>query len=463
MKKMVSKSKLLTIEDFYASRLNNFRRIVVYLPPSYDEEPDKRYPVLYMHAGQRAFHSAGPGTESWNIHKAADRLIDEGLIEELLIVAVAHIRPVVSNEYYHFTAPAAEKELIGCSGLDYEHFLIHDLKPYMDRCFRTLSGPEHTGLIGSSAGGLVTYHTGFRHPEVFGKLIMMSPYFIKALLPDNGEPALVEEKLYQPMNMKGPLKLWFDIGDAEGLFLPSHVRDVVDAKMQAGYRYGDEIGYLLEPDAAHQEADWGERVHHPLLFMFGCKPWKLLSVQLQGDNHAALDGAATQINAIGRYDNGLELSLLDADYTVSDPDVLEVERNGTIKPKKIGSAWVTITVEGFKASRMYQVVEERSPFVRIDMSADIPPEIDAPESIHGAMGMKLTRKRSGHYSGSFLVPRNTGYHFRFTRGFRKFESTADGKIMSNRKFRADRDLTLHYKVERWEDATERRPYAEHTF
>lgn len=464
---MPGQSAIVTIDSFYARRLNNERRIFVYLPPGYEERTSKRYPVLYMHAGQRAFEPAKPGTESWNIHKAADRLIEEGIIEEIIIVAIAHVRPVTSNEYYHFVAPAAEAKHIACTGLDYEHFIIRDLKPYIDRRFRTLPDPANTGLIGSSAGGLSTYHIGFRNPDVFGKLIMLSPYFVKAWLDENGEAKLGEETLYRPYTDKLPLKLWFDIGDAEGLFLPRHVRGVVDRLVAAGYRYGEDIGYLLKPDAAHQEADWGERVHIPLIFMFGKTPGRVAAVELLGRDSAALKGMKTQINAVARYDNGLELSVLNGDYRVQDPEVLEVLPDGTVKPKREGETAVTLTVDGVEATRTYRVVNELSEFVNVAMSVEVPPESAPAESIYGGMGMKLMRDGDGRYAGRFLVPRDTGYRFRFTRGFRRFETAADGSALPNRAFRAAEDLVLHYKVERWEekavDSPERRSHADQTF
>ncbi|WP_080832832.1 alpha/beta hydrolase [Cohnella massiliensis] len=464
---MPGKSAIVTIDGFYARRLNNERRIFVYLPPGYEEGEQKRYPVLYMHAGQRAFAPARPGTESWNIHEAADRLIEAGNIEEIIIVAIAHVRPVTSNEYYHFKAPAAEADHIACSGLDYEHFLIHDLKPYIDRRFRTLTDPGNTGLIGSSAGGLSTYHTGFRNPDVFGKLIMLSPYFVKAWLDETGKPNLCEETLYRPYPGKRPLKLWLDIGDAEGLFLPRHVRQVVDELTAEGYRCGEDVGYLVKPEAAHQEKDWGERAHLPLLFMFGRRPERIAALELHGRDRVGLNERKLRINAIARYDNGLELSLLDAEYAVADPDVLEVERDGTIVPKKPGATTVTLKADGLHAAREYRVEAELSEFVQVAMIAEIPPEPSPPESIYGGMGMKLVRGANGRYAGSFLVPRGTGYRFRFTRGFRKFETAADGSALPNRAFRADNDLVLHYKVERWEETTayspERRSHADPAF
>ncbi|EFM12181.1 putative esterase [Paenibacillus curdlanolyticus YK9] len=466
---MPDQSVIVTIDNFHARKLNNERRIFVYLPPSYGRDLSKRYPVLYMHAGQRAFAPAAPGTESWNIHLAADRLISEGAMEEIIIVAIAHVRPVESNEYYHFSAPMEEmKAGIRCSGLDYEDFLVHDLKPHIDEHFRTLSDPANTGLIGSSAGALSTYHTGFRRPDVFGKLIMLSPYFVKAQLDETSETKLREEELYRSFDglPKPPLKLWLDIGDAEGLFLPRHIRDFASGLMAQGFKYGEELAYLEQPDAAHQEADWGERVHIPLLYMFG-RPGNAISLELRGRDVIGLTGMQSHLNALLQYDSGLAMTILDGAYRVEDPDVLTVLPDGMIVPKRTGSTVITLYAGGLETSKTITVVEEMSHFVTVRMDAEVPVEPEMADYIFGGMGMKLALTGENRYTGTFIVPRDSGYRFRFTRGFRKFELDAVGNTLPNRSFRACEDMTLYYQIERWDGASAqaqvRRSYADPTF
>ncbi|MWC29874.1 alpha/beta hydrolase [Paenibacillus sp. MMS18-CY102] len=466
---MPDQSVIVTIDNFHARKLNNERRIFVYLPPSYGRELTKRYPVLYMHAGQRAFAPAAPGTESWNIHLAADRLIAEGTMDEIIIVAIAHVRPVDSNEYYHFSAPAEEtKAGIRCSGIEYEDFIVHDLKPYIDERFRTLTDSANTALIGSSAGALSTYHTGFRHPDVFGKLIMLSPYFVKAQLDDTAETKLREEILYQPFDGadKLPMKIWLDIGDAEGLFLPRHIRDVAHSLMNHGYKYGEELAYLEQPDAAHQEADWGERVHIPLLYMFG-RPGTAICLELRGRDVIGLAGMKTQINALLKYDSGFAITILDGAYRVENPDVLAILPDGTVVPKQEGTTLVTLYAGGLEASKIFTVVAQMSEFVEVQMDAEVPSEPEMADSIYGGMGMKLLYVGENRYTGTFHVPRDSGYRFRFTKGFRKFELDAAGNAFPNRSFRACENIALHYQIERWDGAAThaqvRRSYADPTF
>ncbi|WKL00038.1 alpha/beta hydrolase-fold protein [Paenibacillus amylolyticus] len=83
---------------------------------------------------------------------------------------------------------------MGCSGIAYEHFIIHELKPIIDHRYRTLPNKENTGLLGSSAAALCTLHMGMRNPDVFGKLIMMSPFYVDVQLDETSESGLLEEK-----------------------------------------------------------------------------------------------------------------------------------------------------------------------------------------------------------------------------------------------------------------------------
>lgn len=452
---MPLQAAILTVDGFRASRLDNERRLFIYLPPGYEREASEHYPVLYMHAGQRAFDPAEPGTESWRIHRAADRLIEAGLMDGIIVVAIAHVRPAEVNEYYHFKAPAEEAGAIRCAGLDYEDFVINEVKPYIDARFRTLPDPANTGLLGSSAGGLCTYHMGFRRPDVFGMLMLLSPYFVKAQLDEQAPVGLREERLYESYKGRTPVKVWMDIGDGEGLFLPRHVRDVAVDLIGQGFRYGEELVYLEQPEAAHQETDWGDRVHIPLMYMFG-RTGEPVSLELRGRTEIGLAGGhRAHVNAILRYDSGFAMSVLNGEYRVEDPTVLEALPDGTLIPLRPGTTTLTLSAGGLVATGVYTVVPFLSDRVVVEMTADVPPGEEMPDAIYGAMGMRLEHRGGTRYAGRFRVPRDTGYRFRFTRGFRKFETDAEGGVLPNRSFRASDDLSLHYEIARWEETRSR--------
>src|SRR4029077_8568801 len=140
----------------------------------------RRYPVLYLQDGQNVFDAATSfsGVE-WGVDEAAERLIKENLIEPLIVVAVANMGEERIDEYAPtrgvIDAKAKRKKRSRGLAREYGLFLIEELKPYIDKKYRTKREAEFSGLGGSSLGGLVTLAMGILFPQVFTRLIVMSP------------------------------------------------------------------------------------------------------------------------------------------------------------------------------------------------------------------------------------------------------------------------------------------------
>ena len=243
--------------------LGNRRDVLVYLPPGYRHFSSRRYPVLYLHDGQNVFDAATSfaGVE-WGVDETAQRLIQRKLIEPLIIVAVANI----GEERVHEYAPTPglieakdfpRKHSRGLAAV-YGRFLIEELKPFIDKKYRTKRDAEFTGLGGSSLGGLATLAMGIFYSEVFTRLIVMSPsvwwddYAIFRLVGILGE--------------KPPLKIWLDTGTAEpGWELARELRNCLIDK---GWKPGVDLSYLEVKGADHSEAAWAARVEPALRFLY---------------------------------------------------------------------------------------------------------------------------------------------------------------------------------------------------
>ncbi len=160
------------IPAFRSKVFANRRDILVYLPRGYRRSLRQRYPVLYLQDGQNVFDAATAFAHvEWGVDETAQELIRKNLIEPLIIVAIAN----AGDERIHEYAPsrgviddqAKRKKRSRGMGRQYARFLIDEVKPFIDRTYRTRPEPEYTGLGGSSLGGLITLAVGLWHSDVF--------------------------------------------------------------------------------------------------------------------------------------------------------------------------------------------------------------------------------------------------------------------------------------------------------
>jgi len=179
-------------EEPVASRfLDGPRTIRVYLPPSYHAAPRRRYPVLYLHDGQNVFSSAGHdccyGWGNWEMDQTVARLVAEKRMQEIIMVGVDNSR----SRYKELRGPLYPEAGAGrkaarstaSAALDndrfdaYASFLIKELKPKIDREYRTLKTPANTGLMGSSLGGIASLALAWEYPETFARAASLSGSF----------------------------------------------------------------------------------------------------------------------------------------------------------------------------------------------------------------------------------------------------------------------------------------------
>ena len=243
--------------------LGNRRDVLVYLPRGYLRLSQRRYPVLYLNDGQNVFDAATSfsGVE-WSVDETAERLIKESLIEPLIIVAVANIGEERIHEYAPtrgvIDAKAKRKKRSKGLAQKYGQFLIGELKPYIDRKYRTNPDAEFTGLGGSSLGGLVTLAIGILYPHAFSRLMVMSP----SIWWDD----FTIYRLVDSIEHKPSLKIWLDTGTAEPGW--EQVRELVKRLVEKGWNLPKDLQYMEAQSADHSEAAWAARVQLALQFLF---------------------------------------------------------------------------------------------------------------------------------------------------------------------------------------------------
>jgi len=262
------------------------RMVHVYLPAAYPAHPDRRFPVLYLHDGQNVLSTAGPnvafGWGNWELDLTADRLIRERKMRPIIIVAVDNLGSARMTEYSgHHVAGTTQS-----GGYDaYSSFLMREMKPYIDKKYRTQPDAAHTGVMGSSLGGLCSAALAWEHPEIFGNAASLSGSFFF------DDKHFLEELLKKAQGPPKPVKFYFDSGSVDftgGDDGRKLTAAVVAQLRRIGWRddllYYDDAHPLTPEQLAgsglrrdkwkeaqtsqHNEFYWRQRAWRPLTFLF---------------------------------------------------------------------------------------------------------------------------------------------------------------------------------------------------
>ncbi|HEY2467698.1 MAG TPA: alpha/beta hydrolase-fold protein [Terracidiphilus sp.] len=245
---------------FHSSYLPDDRDVIVYVPPGYEDEAGRTYPVLYMHDGQNLFdgRTSFVKDRTWQMREHADAAIEAGEIEPLVIVGIYNTGDRRIAEY----TQDRDWKLGGGEADSYGRLITRELMPWIASQYRVRQDRESTGLGGSSLGGLVTLYLGLRHPEIFGKLALLSPsvwWNHKSILGYLNEHA--------PQVWERP-KVWLDVGDREGHKTLRDVEHLARRLKANGWRPGETMYFEKVHGGTHDEASWSTRVRTMLKFLF---------------------------------------------------------------------------------------------------------------------------------------------------------------------------------------------------
>jgi len=252
-------------KDFHSQILSNNRDLIVYLPPGYDSDSRRRYPVLYFHDGQNLFDGATsfiPGQE-WRLDETTQGLIAARKIEPLIIVGLYNTGKDRVEEYTPVQDP---KYKVGGKADLYGRVLVEEVKPFIDREYRTLQDAKHTGLGGSSLGGLVSLYLGLKYPNFFGRLAVVSPSVFW------GDKFILN--YVEALRGKPSERIWLDIGTKEGRNPDEQQQTVTDTRLlesaliKKGWKLEKDLKYFEAQGAEHNERAWAARVGQMLEFLF---------------------------------------------------------------------------------------------------------------------------------------------------------------------------------------------------
>ncbi|MBI2251377.1 MAG: esterase [Armatimonadetes bacterium] len=253
-------------KDFYSKFLHNKREILVYLPPGYDKKISEHYPVLYLHDGKNVFDEATSfGGIEWGLDETAEKLIKEEKMKEIIMVAIYNNEDRI-NEYTFIR----DIKHGGGKAKMYADFIIKELKPFIDKHYRTLKSASQSAILGSSLGGLCSLYIGWKNPKIFSMLGVVSP---SLWWHNNAIIKLIEND----RGGKKSLKIWLDMGTYEsdedknknGIFdILDETRQLKKILIKKGYLLNQELYYYEDSGAIHNEDAWKRRAEKILLFFF---------------------------------------------------------------------------------------------------------------------------------------------------------------------------------------------------
>ena len=225
------------------------RRVYLYLPESYNREPERRYPVMYMFDGHNVFFdSDATYGKSWGMNKYMRRTR-----KQMIIVAVEcnHEGNGRLREYAPFSFANSTLGRIPSKGKVYMDWMVNTLKPMIDAKYRTLPDREHTVLCGSSMGGLMALYGATAYNHVFQRAACLSPSLWVS-------PGKVVE-LIAKTKIKNDTCIYMDYGSTE-IYNHAANSEALTSVVHLLLTKRVNLAFRIIPGGTHSEASWEQQV-----------------------------------------------------------------------------------------------------------------------------------------------------------------------------------------------------------
>jgi len=241
---------------FHSAITERDHAMVVMLPPGYDDHPEKRYPVLYMHDGQQVF-------VVWRLDELGKTLVEAGQASPIIIVAIYN-GDTQESRFEDYTPTHLARAAKSGNADRYGRLIREEIKPAIDKEFRTLPNPANTAIGGASLGGLVSIYLALKNPETFGKVAVMSP----SVWWD--DQVIVRE--VKKLSLKPSLRIWLDVGTEEGSQRIPETKALRDALIKKGWQIDSDLKYFEAKGAEHNDKAFARRSPEMLKFLFPPQP-----------------------------------------------------------------------------------------------------------------------------------------------------------------------------------------------
>lgn len=272
----VSKGHLDNYPEF-ASKYVEPRTVRVWTPADYD--PSRKYEVLYMHDGKMLFDSKVTWNhQEWGVDEVMDSLLTNGLIRPCIVVGIDNtddrIGEYCPDDITQLMSDAKSVyKGIDAQGNNYLKFVVEEVKPFIDSLYSTYTDYEHTWVMGSSCGGLISSYALCKYPGVFGGAACISTHCTLAyplpMVTDEEVAGAYRSYLEQYLPEPNTRLLYMDNGDQT---LDEYYGDAQQAINDMLIAKGWDLQhfcYRFFPGAAHKEDDWKARLDVPVRFLLG--------------------------------------------------------------------------------------------------------------------------------------------------------------------------------------------------
>ncbi len=254
------------------------RDVAVWLPEGYQKGGS--CDVLYMHDGQMLFDATTTwNNQEWQVDEIVDSLIQSGKIRPCIVVGIYNTDDRLTEYFpaktWQHVAEADRKDadLKKLTADDYLKFIVEELKPYIDQRYQPLTSREHTFMLGSSMGGLISLYALCEYPQVFGGVACLSSHLSMGHLPDglDGDKWATGFRDYVSHHLPeaNSSLIYMDHGTKDFDADYGKYQDLLDRVIESKGWDKDHYRSLVFEGHGHNETCWAKRLDQPLLFLLG--------------------------------------------------------------------------------------------------------------------------------------------------------------------------------------------------
>lgn len=260
----------------FASKFLASRDVVVWLPEGY--QTGDSCDVLYMHDGNMLFDATTTwNRQEWKVDEVMDSLIKAGEIRPCIVVGIyntderlAEYLPAKTSQYVA-EADRKDVDMKRLTADAYLRFIVEELKPFIDERYKPLTAREHTFMMGSSMGGLISLYAICEYPQVFGGVACLSSHLSMAHLSRSLDSELwatgFRNYVAQHLPETNGSLIYMDHGTKAFDKDYGKYQELLDSVFRSNGWDEEHYKSLVFEGHSHNETAWSQRLHHPLLFL----------------------------------------------------------------------------------------------------------------------------------------------------------------------------------------------------